>query len=41
MQKILIVEDDEKIRNELQIFLNNNGYDTVSLKKFNNTVEDI
>jgi len=41
MQKILIVEDDEKIRNELQIFLNNNGYDTVSLKNFNNTVEDI
>ena len=23
--KILIVEDDEKLRNELQIFLNKNG----------------
>ena len=25
MQKILIVEDDEKLRNELEIFLNNHG----------------
>jgi len=41
MQKILIVEDDEKLRNELEIFLNKNGYITTSLKKFDNTVEDI
>lgn len=41
VQKILIVEDDEKLRNELKIFLNKNGYITTSLKKFDNTVEDI
>lgn len=41
MRKILIVEDDEKLRNELEIFLNNNGYETESLKKFDNTIEDI
>ncbi len=41
MQKILIVEDDEKLRNELEIFLNNNGYKTETLKKFNNTIKDI
>ncbi len=38
---ILIVEDDEKLRNELEIFLNKNGYSTTSLKTFNNTIEDI
>ena len=27
MQKILIVEDDEKLRHELEIFLNRNGYE--------------
>lgn len=41
MQKILIVEDDEKLRNELEIFLNNNGYEAESLKSFDNTIEDI
>ena len=41
MQKILIVEDDEKLRNELEKFLNNNGYITDSLKKFDNTIEEI
>lgn len=41
MQKILIVEDDEKLRNELKIFLNNNGYDIEILKSFENTVFDI
>ncbi len=41
MQKILIVEDDEKLRNELEIFLNNNGYQANTLKKFNNTIQDI
>ena len=38
MQKILIVEDDEKLRNELEIFLNNNGYKAKSLETFNNTI---
>ena len=41
MQKILIVEDDEKLRNELEIFLNNNGYESMSLKNFENTLNDI
>ena len=41
MQKILIVEDDEKLRNELEIFLNKNGYEASSLKKFDNTINEI
>lgn len=41
MQKILIVEDDEKLRNELQIFFKNNGYEAEVLKEFNNTIQDI
>ena len=41
MPKILIVEDDEKLRNEVEIFFNNNGYQTESLKKFDNTIQDI
>ncbi len=41
MKKILIVEDDEKLRGELEIFLNNNGYQTESIKTFENTIEDI
>ena len=41
MQKILIVEDDEKLRNELEIFLNNNGYQAETLKSFDNTIVDI
>ena len=41
MQKILIVEDDEKLRSELEIFFNNNGYNAETLKKFDNTIQDI
>ena len=41
MQKIVIVEDDEKLRDELEIFLNNNGYRVESLKSFNNTIQNI
>lgn len=41
MQKILIVEDYEKLRKELEIFLNNNGYQAETLEKFENTLEDI
>lgn len=41
MQKILIVEDDEKLRNELEKFLNNNGYKAEGLKKYDNCIEDI
>ena len=41
MSKILIVEDDEKLRNELETFLNRNGFIAQSLIKFQNTIEDI
>ena len=41
MQKILIVEDDAKLRDELEIFLNKHGYEAVSIKKFENVVKDI
>ncbi len=41
MQKILIVEDDEKLRDELEIFLNNNGYKAETIKTFDNTTHDI
>ena len=41
MQKILIIEDYEKLRNELETFLNKNGFVATSLKKFDNAVEDI
>lgn len=41
MHKILIVEDDEKLRNELETFLKNNGYIVFGLKSFDNCIEDI
>ncbi len=41
MKKILIVEDDEKLRNELEIFLNNNGYKAQTLKEFKDTINKI
>ena len=41
MQKILIIEDDEKLRKELETFLNKNGFIATSLNKFDNAVEDI
>lgn len=41
MQKILIVEDDEKLRNELEIFLSHQGYQAECLKRFDNTIADI
>lgn len=41
MPKILIVEDDEKLRKELEIFLNNNGFESSYLKSFSNTIEEI
>ncbi|WP_419726768.1 response regulator transcription factor [Terrisporobacter petrolearius] len=39
--KIVIVEDNEKIRNELSNFLNKYGYETVVIKDFKDIVEDI
>lgn len=39
--KILIVEDDLKIREELKILLEREGYQVEVLSSFLNTVEDI
>ena len=41
MQKILIVEDDEKLRHELKVFLDKNGFDAIEFDKFENPVENI
>ena len=41
MPKILIVEDDKKIRKELETYLNKNGYIAKGLEKFDNTIQDI
>lgn len=40
MKKIIIIEDDEKIRNELETFLNKNGYETKAIKNFENAIEE-
>lgn len=41
MQKILIIEDDQKLRHELEIFLNRNGLNSKCIETFENTIEDI
>lgn len=41
MKRILIAEDNEKLSNELEIFLNNNGFKAESLKSFESTLTDI
>lgn len=41
MYKIMLVEDNENIRNELASFLSNNGYEVSSLETFENSIEDI
>ena len=41
MSKILIVEDDKKLRNELKIFLEKNGYEVQLLEDFENPIENI
>ena len=41
MEKILIVEDDKKLRKELEEFLNKHGYLAKGLEKFDNTIQDI
>lgn len=41
MQKIVIVEDDKKIRHELETFLNKNGFLAKGLEKFDNTIQAI
>lgn len=39
--KIFIVEDDIKIRNELTVFLKNNGYDCKSSDNFKDMIQEI
>lgn len=41
MKKILIIEDEVKLRNELKVFLNNNGLDCIILEKFNDVYNSI
>ena len=41
MQKILIVEDDEKLRHELKVFLDKNGFYAIEFDKFENPVGNI
>ena len=41
MGKILIVEDDEKLRKELKLFLEKNGYQVVVVEEFENTLQQI
>ena len=41
MKKILIIEDDQKLRNELKIYLEKNGYEALTIEKFDNSIQDI
>ena len=41
MERILIVEDEIKIREELKTFLENNGYEILTINNFENTLDQI
>ena len=41
MKKILIIEDDTSISNELKDLLDNAGYSGIILKDFDNSLEEI
>ena len=41
MEKILIVEDDETLREELSNLLSNSGYEVLVLADFKNSKEEI
>ena len=41
MDRILIVEDEVKIREELKTFLENNGYEILTINNFENTLDQI
>lgn len=41
MEKIIVIEDEEKIRNELVLFLERNGYEVVYFEDFTDIVQKI
>ena len=41
LMKILIIEDDLELREELKILLDNNGYHGVILQRLDNALEEI
>ncbi|MGL5756726.1 MAG: response regulator transcription factor [Paraclostridium sp.] len=41
MEKIVVIEDEEKIRTELKSFLNNYDYDVVTISEFGNVVDEV
>jgi len=41
MKKIMIIEDDDAIRNELKELLQNSGYEAIVLKHFQNALNEI
>lgn len=41
MEKIIVIEDEEKIRTELKSFLTNYDYDVVTISEFDNVVDEV
>ncbi|MBN2795944.1 MAG: response regulator transcription factor [Clostridia bacterium] len=41
MNTIAIIEDDFKIREEIKVFLNRNGYETLLIDNFQNSIEEV
>ncbi len=41
MKKILVIEDEENIRDEIVILLSTSGYNAETISSFDNTVQDI
>lgn len=41
MEKIIIIEDEEKIRNELKCFLTNYDYEVIAISDFENVVDEV
>ena len=41
MKKIIVIEDEENIRDEIVILLSTSGYNAETISSFDNTVEDI